>query len=208
MTTNFIKTEKQYISRLASILAVVCLGIISSCESDDPVKEDVPELITKATLTFTPQTGAPVVATATDPDGDGIKDLEVDGPINLVANKDYTLTIQLINGLAAVSDPAYNITEEVEEEADEHMFFFAWTNNTFSDPAGNGNIDNRTDAVNYLDEDSGGLPLGLETGWTTAGASSGDFQVILKHQPELKSATSGVNDGETDLDISFTLNVQ
>jgi hypothetical protein len=208
MTTNTIKTQKKYISFMATLLAMACLGIISSCESDDPAKEDVPELITKATLTFTPTTGAPVVVTATDPDGDGIKDLEVDGPINLAANKDYTLTIQLVNGLAAVSDPAYNITEEVEEEADEHMFFFSWTNNTFTDPAGNGNLDNRADVVNYLDEDSNGLPLGLETGWTTAGISSGNFQVILKHQPELKSATSVANAGETDLDVSFTLNVQ
>ena len=208
MTTNIIKAQKRYISFIASVLAMITLGIISGCDSDDPTKEDVPELITKATLTFTPTSGTTVTATATDPDGDGVKDLEVDGPINLAANKDYTLTIQLVNGLAAVSDPAYNITEEVEEESDEHMFFFAWTNNAFSDPAGNGNLDNRSDAVNYLDEDSNGFPLGLETGWTTAGASSGNFRVILKHQPELKSATSDVNAGETDLDISFTLNVQ
>lgn len=208
MTNNIKKTHNRFTVILTSILAISSLGIISGCDSDDPAKEDVPELITKATLTFTPTTGTPVIATATDPDGDGVKDLEVDGPINLAPNKDYTLTIQLINGLAAVSDPAYNITEEVEEEADEHMFFFSWTNNTFTDPAGNGNVDNRADAVNYLDEDANGLPLGLETGWTTAGTSSGNFQVILKHQPELKSATSDANAGETDLDVSFTLNIQ
>ena len=208
MTTNIVKTQKKYISLLASALAMTFLGIISGCESEDPVKEDVPELITKATLTFTPPTGTPVIATATDPDGDGLKNLEVDGPINLAANKDYTLTIHLVNGLAAVSDPAYNITEEVEEEAGEHMFFFSWTNNTFTDPAGNGNLDNRADAVNYLDEDANGLPLGLETGWTTAEASSGNFRVILKHQPELKSATSGSSAGETDVDVSFALKVQ
>ena len=42
------------------------------------------KLITKATLTF-PATGrtTDVKATATDPDGEGVKDLEVDGPINL-----------------------------------------------------------------------------------------------------------------------------
>jgi hypothetical protein len=146
--------------------------------------------------------------TATDPDGDGVKDIEVDGPINLAANTDYTLSITLINGLAGASDPAYNITEEVEEEGDEHMFFFSWTNNAFSDPAGNGNMDSRADAVNYLDEDENSLPLGLETGWTTGAASSGEFRVVLKHQPELKSATSTSSAGETDLDISFTLNVQ
>lgn len=208
MIFNHKKTKKQLFTIVATFLAIGFLGLISGCESDDPVKEDVPELITKATLTFTPSTGTTVVATATDPDGDGLKNLEVDGPINLVANKDYTLTIELVNALAAVSDPAYNITEEVEEEGDEHMFFFSWTNNAFTDPTGNGNHDNRADAVNYLDEDVNGLPLGLETGWTTGGSSAGNFQVILKHQPELKSATSGVSVGETDLDVSFVLNIQ
>jgi hypothetical protein len=208
MNFNLLKIVNQYLRLMFSLLAIILLGFVAGCDSDDPVKEDVPELITKATLTFTPTSGAAVVVTATDPDGDGVKDIEVDGPINLAANTDYTLSITLINGLAGASDPAYNITEEVEEEGDEHMFFFSWTNNAFSDPAGNGNMDSRADAVNYLDEDENSLPLGLETGWTTGAASSGEFRVVLKHQPELKSATSTSSAGETDLDISFTLNVQ
>jgi hypothetical protein len=114
----------------------------------------------------------------------------------------------LINELAKPTDPEYDITEEVEEEADEHMFFFAWTNNTFSNPTGNGNVDNRSDAVNYVDKDSKGLPLGLETSWTTIITSgNGTFRVILKHQPDLKSATTTSNDGESDLDVTFNLTV-
>ncbi|KXK24647.1 MAG: hypothetical protein UZ12_BCD005001928 [Bacteroidetes bacterium OLB12] len=114
----------------------------------------------------------------------------------------------MINGLANPADPAYNITEEVEEESDEHLFFFAWTNNTFSDPAGDGNIDNRSDAVNYNDTDANGLPVGLSTTWTTTDVSaSGTFRVILKHQPNLKSATSTATMGESDVDLTFTLNV-
>ena len=117
------------------------------------------------------------------------------------------MTITLVNGLANASDPAYDVTAEVEEEGDEHMFFFSWTNNVFNDPTGNGNIDNRNDDVNYEDEDANGLPLGLETFWTTASTSSGNFRVVLKHQPELKSATSDSNTGETDLDITFVINI-
>ena len=97
----------------------------------------------------------------------------------------------------------------MEEEGDEHLFFFAWTNNVFADPAGDGNVDNREDALNYNDEDAGGLPLGLSTNWTSAASSStGTFRVILKHQPELKSATSSSSTGETDLDLTFTINIQ
>ena len=190
-------------------LVFASLFFLSGCDDDDPVKEDVPELITKATLTFIPSGGgSAVVVTATDPDGEGIQDLQVDGPINLEAAKSYSLSIALINGLAQPSDLQYNITDEVEEEGDEHMFFFSWTNNVFSNPTGNGNIDNRADEINYEDVDDNGQPLGLTTSWTTAGTSSGNFRVILKHQPELKSATSDSNTGETDLDVTFTVNVQ
>lgn len=191
------------------MIALGSVFVLASCDDDDPEKEDVPELITKATLTFTPvgSAGAVVTATATDPDGEGVNDLTVDGPINLAAGTTYVLTLELINELADPNDEEYNITEEVEEEGDEHMFFFAWTGDVFADPTGNGNIDNRADEVNYEDEDENGLPLGLTTRWTTSAASSGTFRVVLKHQPDLKTTTSDANTGETDLDVTFVISV-
>lgn len=189
-------------------------AFIGGCSNNDPVKEDTPELITKATLTFTPAGGGtPMAVTATDPDGEGIKGITVDGPIALATDKTYTLTIQMINELAASSDPEYDITSEVREEGIEHMFFFAWTNAVFSDPSGNGNVDNRKDAVNYSggsdSKDANNLPLGLTTTWTTASdAASGTFRVLLKHQPDLKSDASDSNTGESDLDITFTIDVK
>jgi hypothetical protein len=196
-------------------LRLICLLLVSgsllflsSCKKEDPKPENIPEAITKATLTFTPAGGAAVIVTATDPDGDGPLPRTLSGPINLVKNISYTLSITLINELAKPTDPEYNVTAQVAEEADEHMFFFAWTNNTFSNPTGNGNVDNRSDAVNYVDRDSKGLPLGLETSWTTINETgSGTFRVILKHQPDLKSATTTSNDGESDLDVKFNLTV-
>jgi hypothetical protein len=198
-----------FVKVLVVAAAILSLTVLTSCDDDDPVKEDTPELITKATLTFTPTGGGTAVtASATDPDGEGVQDIEIDGPINLSANTSYTLTILLINELADPGDAEYNITEEVEEEGDEHMFFFSWTNNVFSDPTGNGNIDNRADDVNYNDEDVNGEPVGVETLWTTSTVSSGKFRVVLKHQPELKTATSTSDLGETDLDIEFDINVE
>jgi hypothetical protein len=206
MKTNLGKINNLVWSALR--LSFACLLIVS-CEVDDPVKEEVPELITEMTLTFTPSSGGgPVIVMATDPDGEGVQDIQVDGIINLAPSQSYFLSIELINGLAQPSDPEYNITDEVEEEGDEHMFFFSWTNNVFGNPVGNGNIDNRADAVNYEDEDANGLPLGLQTSWTTAEASTGNFRVILKHQPDLKSETSDSSTGETDLDITFTITVE
>lgn len=197
---------KRYYSQLSIILFTL---IISACNDIAPRKEDVPELITDVTLTFTPAGGgAAIVVTASDPDGEGVKDIEVDGPINLIAGTSYTLSLQLLNKLAQPGDPEYNITAEVAAEGDEHMFFYAWTNNVFSNPAGNGNIDSRNDAINYIDTDVNGLPIGLTTTWTAGSAATGTFHVLLKHQPGLKSATSTSNDGETDLDLTFTINVE
>jgi hypothetical protein len=194
---------------LFSSLALVSMSFLTSCDDDDPKKENTPELITEVTLTFTPTGGgSTVTATATDPDGEGVQNLTVDGPINLAVDKTYTLSLELINGLADPSEPEYDITAEVEEEGDEHMFFFGWTNNVFNNPAGNGNIDARADAVNYNDEDDNGLPIGLSTSWTSAAsAASGTFTVMLKHQPDLKSETSTSSTGESDLDVTFTINV-
>jgi hypothetical protein len=209
MKTHF-NFQFRFVNCIAGLLAVLTVAFLASCNDDDePTKEDTPELITNATLTFTPAGGGgAITATATDPDGEGVQDITIDGPINLAANTSYTLTIELRNELADPNDAAYNITEEVQEEGDEHMFFFSWTGNVFSDPGGNGNIDNRADAVNYNDEDGNGHPLGVSTSWTTSTASSGNFRVVLKHQPDLKTATSASTAGETDLDIEFDINVQ
>lgn len=187
--------------------------VLSGCGGNEPQREDVPEMITKVTLTFTPVSGSPVIVTATDPDGEGIQGIKTDGTIALAKSTTYVLTISLVNTLAAPTDDAYDITMEVREEGDEHMFFFSWTGNAFDQPAGNGNIDVRSDLVDYSgaedSKDSGGLPLGLTTTWKSAGiATSGaSFRVMLKHQPQLKSLISTSTDGETDLDISFPLTV-
>ena len=195
-------------------ISMVALFLLSGCDNEDPSPENVPELITKVNLKFTPSAGGSVVTvSATDPDGDGVQDIAVDGPINLLKEVQYTLSIELINGLYKPGEEGYDITEEVEEEGDEHQLYFGFSDGVFSSPAGAGNIkDNAASVVgtvNYLDEDSNGRPLGLITSWTTKNqiVSSKSFRVLLKHQPDIKSNTSTSLDGETDLDITFTLNI-
>ncbi len=156
-----------------------------------------------------------MIVSAIDPDGEGVKNLEVQDEIVLRYGSTYKLTITLINELAEPTSPAYDITGEVAEEGDEHIFFFAWSNDLFANPAGNGNLDNRADPLNYEgadnSKDANGLPLGLTTTWTTVdgsgAAKKGTFNVVLKHQPGLKSETSSAAVGETDLDVTFNLNV-
>lgn len=190
------------------------LLLIGSCDNDEPVKEDVPELITRVEMKFSEAAGgSSLTVDAVDPDGEGVKDMEITSPIILKPNTEYLLKISLYNTLVEPGEDGYDLTKEVEEEGDEHMFFFSWTKDPFTAPKGNGNIDARADAVIYSGAsnavDSNGLPLGLTTDWTTGAVNSGiEFRVKLMHQPGLKSATSGANEGETDLDLTFTMNIQ
>jgi len=182
---------------------------LSGCDPDDPKKENAPETITQVKLTFAPTDGsAAIVVTANDPDGEGVLDLLADKDIVLNGNTEYILSLEMFNGLADPNSDGYDIGKEVEEEGDEHLLLFGWTNGIFDSPQGNGNVDSRNDPVNYLDSDNKNLPLGLETKWKTASTgaiSAGTFRIILKHQPGIKSTSSGAGDGETDFDISFTL---
>jgi hypothetical protein len=183
---------------LVGLLAAVVA--LSGCEKDAPNKENEEELINKVTLTFSPvEGGSDIVVVALDEDGEGL----VIGTINLIEHTTYDLFITFENTLEGE-----DITEEIEEEADEHMIFFAFSIGAFASPDGNGNIDNRADPVNYEDEDSNGQPLGLHTSWTTSVAgSSFTFTVLLKHQPGLKTGTSGANVGETDVNVTFPMQI-
>ena len=196
------------IFRLNYLLYVVLtLFIFTACEEDEaaPEEENEMEVFTDVKLVFTPAGGgAAVEAAAQDPDGAGVQELQVLGAINLAANTSYTLTMVIENCLES---PCELMNEEIEEEDDEHQFFFAFTNDAFTSPAGNGNIDSASDPINYNDSDSNGHSLGLNTSWTTGSASTGTFTVQLQHQPDVKTATSGATDGDTDFALTFNLNI-
>ena len=185
----------------------MCIRDSTACEEDEaaPEEENEVEVFTDVKLVFTPTGGgAAVEAAAQDPDGAGVQELQVLGAINLAANTSYTLTMVIENCLES---PCELMNEEIEEEDDEHQFFFAFTNDAFTSPAGNGNIDSASDPINYNDSDGNGNSLGLNTSWTTGSASTGTFTVQLQHQPDVKTATSGSTDGDTDFALTFNLNI-
>ena len=189
------------------LYAFLTLFIFTACEEDEaaPEEENEVEVFTDVKLVFTPTGGgAAVEAAAQDPDGAGVQELQVLGAINLAANTSYTLTMVIENCLES---PCELMNEEIEEEDDEHQFFFAFTNDAFTSPAGNGNIDSASDPINYNDSDGNGNSLGLNTSWTTGSASTGTFTVQLQHQPDVKTATSGSTDGDTDFALTFNLNI-
>ena len=195
---------------LAILFSVI---IIIGCSKDDdvaPEEENEVEVFTDVTLVFTntADVNDVVTASAQDPDGTGIQELQILDAITLAADTEYTLTYEILNAL----NPAdvENIGDEILEEANEHQFFFSFTENIFANPSGNGNIDAAADPINYNDADENGNPVGLSSTWTTSStASSGaSFTVRLQHQPDVKTATSGSNDGDTDFALTFALNIE
>jgi len=174
--------------------------LLAACSDDDeppPVNEE--EVITTMTITLILQGGggSPVILQTRDLDGDGPNApvVTVSGPLS--TGQIYEGTIELLNETAS---PAENITEEVEEEGDEHQFFFL--------PGGN--LDLETD---YTDQDDNGDPVGLSFTASAGAASSGTLSVVLRHQPAKDAA--GVSDGditnaggETDISEDFPLEIQ
>lgn len=201
------------IKTIQYLLLLLVVGLMVSCSDDDePMDMDMDmdseeeEVINQVALTFTPEGGgSSVTATWFDADGDGAGSPTIED-IDLLEGVTYTLDVTLTNTLNTTPE---DVTAEIREEAAEHQFFFSFTDGIFSDPSGNGNVDNASDPINYNDEDSNGLPVGLFTSWTAGGHtdSPGSFNVILKHQPDVKTLTSTANDGGTDIDITFALNI-
>jgi hypothetical protein len=187
------------------LISGITIPLFISCNDDDfPPAENEEEILTDVILSFDALGGAtPIEVSAKDPDGGGPENIQILDELVLQPNTTYQLSIFLENSVGQE-----RITDEVSEEADEHLFFFEWTDSLFSDPAGNGNVDNRSDIINYLDQDAEGLPLGLTSYWTTGDATLGTFRIVLKHQPGIKTSTSTVVQGETDVDLTWGLRVE
>jgi len=212
-----------------SLYTAIAAGVFfTSCDDDDvPEIENELEVITDVVLIFTNEDDPEdvVEAHAEDPDGEGIEGLEIMDEITLDVDKTYTLTFDIENALAEEEEEeehdeeeedeeehghGADITEEIAEEDDEHQLFFSFTSDVFADPTGEGNIgEDATGTINYNDEDENGNPVGLSTSWTTSSTSStdGTFTVRLQHQPDLKTATSTSEDGDTDFELTFVLNI-
>jgi|TARA_B110000090_G_scaffold133476_1_gene146911 hypothetical protein len=208
------KTIK-YLKQFSFYISIFAIIIFTGCSDDEeaPAVENEMEVITDVKLIFTNEADNTdiVEASAKDSDGIGVQELEVLDAINLQIGKTYTLTFEITNALDP-SDPE-DVGEEILAEAAEHQFFFSFSSDAFTDPNGNGNIDGNasgTEAINYEDVDSNGNPIGLETKWTTSSnvLSGGTFIARLQHQPDVKTSTSGVTDGDTDFELQFSLNVQ
>lgn len=178
--------------KFLSLFAIAGLALNSCSNDDDPDPVNEEEVITTMTITLVPQGagGATVQLESRDLDGDGPDPPAVTVSGNFSANTTYAGSIVLLN---ETETPPENITLEVEEEADEHQFFFTLS----------GSLDAQTA---YSNEDEDGNPLGTEFGFFTENASSGTLTVTLRH--DLKKPNDGtLSDAGGETDIAQTFNV-
>ncbi len=181
-----------------SLLALITITGLSSCSSDDnngPVNEE--EVITTVKAIFTPQGGgAAVVLTSRDLDGDGPNAPIVTVSGNFTAGTVYNGGVNFLNEL---TNPAEDITPEVQQEGTEHQIFFQ---------------QNGLGTFAYSDQDADGNPVGLEFIYTAANTPvSGGLIITLIHEPN-KNAQDVANGiitnagGNRDAQVNFSVVVE
>ena len=159
-------------------------------------KDEVPEEINEEELITTVE----VALSSAEGDVDMVyQDLDADGPqtpnINvsgsLKSGVRYLGTITFLN---ESESPAEDITEEVEEESDEHQVFFVANGFSLN--------------LEYLNNDGNGHPLGTSFAITPT-TGSGTLTVILRHLPtKPNNGNPDTAGGETDVLVTFSVNVQ
>jgi hypothetical protein len=165
---------------------------LTACSKDKDEVVNEEELITTVILNFQEVGGVDAfIVEFRDPDGEGGNPPTAFSDITLKPDANYSCNITMLNESV---NPAESITDEIEEEADDHELFLI--------PSG-ANID-----ITRVDLDSKNLPVGLSSTWATGNASTGTVRVVLKHKPGSKAAGDAVTKGETDIDLNFTAKVQ
>jgi hypothetical protein len=183
---------KKYILVFSTVIAMT----LTSCSNDDPEIINEEEVITTLEVTLIPQGGGTTVTLVSrDLDGDGPNAPVVSVSGALQANKTYAGSVKVLN---ETETPAENITLEVEEEGDEHQFFYTFSNSIAT--------------VAYTDQDKNGRPIGITFNLTTTSARIGNLTVTLRHEPNKTAAGVVAGNitnagGETDVEATFNLTV-
>lgn len=187
--------SKPFKLHLKSLFLFAIAGLMfTSCSNDDdnPDPVDEEEVITTMNVTLVAAGANTITLQSQDLDGDGPNAPQVSISGNLLANTSYAGSIQLLN---ETETPAENITLEVEEEDDEHQFFF--------------NATGALSGVSYSDQDGDGNPLGLAFILETGDAGSGSLQITLRHEPKKPNdGTLADAGGETDIAQTFDVTVE
>ena len=180
-----------------ALLAFVLVAL-PACDTTEPPPPNEEELITQVRITLTNQADASdvVTITALDADGDGRDFAFTPATLTLTSGATYSGTIELDDTLNGV-----DITDEIRDEAEEHLFRYAVT------PVGAGTVALTDTESDYTDEDDNGadyavgLTFSLDLSGTALG--DGDFGVILYHFDDAPKTGNRATSDEIDVDLEF-----
>ncbi|MFD2570373.1 hypothetical protein ACFSUS_06990 [Spirosoma soli] len=181
------------------LLFVPVVLLVGACNTDEEnvAPTDSNEAITTATLSLTNTATPTEVVTAT------IDNLttQIDTSkyvLRLRANTTYSGAVTLLD---KTKTPTLNVSAEVKEEGNEHLFVY-----TFTPAAGSP----ASMTITATDKDTnpapGPYPIGLTTQIRTGAVGSGKLNVVLRHQPDVKNGTA--QPGSSDLDTDFKVLIQ
>lgn len=193
---------KKNFARLFLFAAMLTL-VFAACkkEKNETPTENANEEITTLKLTFTNAANTADVVVATWKDLDGIAgNAPVIDKINLKANTTYNVATELFDER---KNPVDNVTNEIEEEGDEHRvfhLFYATATAAVKDSLGT------VATVIPLDKDSKNLPIGLKISMATKAAFTGFLNVVVRHQPGAKNGTYAP--GSTDVLTIFPVEIK
>lgn len=178
-------------SILIFAISAMTTGLLSGCRNEDPTPVNEEEVITTLEISFTPQGGGiPLTLKFYDADGEqGSIPPVITSSGPLKAATIYLVRIGLTNETV---QPHGDISAEVAEEANDHLFCF--------------NVDGNI-SITYEDADGNGLPLGLETLWETTGPGAAAVTVSLRHQAGTKTGDCP-GSGETDVEVMFDVVIE
>jgi hypothetical protein len=180
------------ISNIALSVITAFSFTMTSCqkdETDNPAPVNPSELITTVHLILSDSAGSSVIDTVSfiDIDGPGGASPVID---SLIIQSGVTYQLRLLL-LDESKNPVLDISEEIAEESDYHLFVFT----------------SAQAQTTTIDTDVNGNPLGLLNLLSAPAAGLGSYRVQLRHfdTPALKTANS--QDYETDIEIDFGLRV-
>lgn len=175
------------------------------------VDDDNHDVVTRVELELTPGgDGDLIVASWSDPEMNGDPVIE---ELSLAFGESYGLSVRFFNDLV---DPAEELTSEVEEAGDEHQIFFT---GLVRGPA-TGDVQGLIEH-SYTDEDSSGLPVGLENLAIGNDIGQGELILTLRHMPPVgdePAKVAGLAElladqgfvalpGDNDVQVSFPVEV-
>ncbi|MCU0382596.1 MAG: hypothetical protein MUF68_00890 [Cyclobacteriaceae bacterium] len=173
-----------------SKLSVMAFATLLVACDDDPEAVNEEELITTVQVDLFAGDSETSSATLTfyDEDGDGPTAPVFEQEGIIYSGTTYSAVATFLN---EEESPAEDVTEEILEEANDHLICFTRTGSLAT--------------ITTLDEDDNEIPLGILSSWTTGNPGAATVKLTLKHQPGIKTGSCDI--GETDIEVTFAFTV-